>query len=188
MEASHMKSVSCVIAAVLVGASPASTQTEPTPEVFGKWTVLSQMDPITDANRSLASTEDSDKGEWVLGIQCRDERYAIALTPGPSAPDRQHEILGRALQGNKLSGAVTWRVDHGLPAVSEWRVIDDKALDLLTNKPAADSLIAALRVGEEWVVFRFGDQARTYTVIFGLDGAQEAIARLDECRSSVQRG
>ena len=131
LNSSLLTSVNAVaLFAVVLGSLPltsAAVQTDPRTREFGDWSVVSKLDPITDANASVAGTEDADQ-EWLLAIQCSEGRHLVGLSVNSNSTagiGLGLQILGRALQGDSIQGSVTWRVDREPPVTSpEWRVAD----------------------------------------------------------------
>lgn len=138
-------------------------------ERVGDWYYVPWIDPITDANMSSTFTLDADS-TWTLSVMCLSNGgSSVFVTPGNNDP----------LDGT-LSPLMTWRIDRGEPIVENWDLLRDLGLRIRNDRAA--SFIAALTLARERVVLRFSHPTETYTAIFSVDGAAEAVGLLDGCR------
>ncbi len=143
---------------------------------MGDWFYQESLDPITDANASRAVTQDEAE-KWILAIYCVEGTFSVGVMVDQSSLSNSSIRLD--IIGETWNRSMTWRTDRNEPVTENWRSMDGgmAALDETASK-----FVEALAQGQNRVALRFGHSANTYTVVFGLNGAPEAIGSLNHCK------
>lgn len=160
-----MKTILLAAALSLAAAAPAPAQAgEPQAQMVGAFQYFENKDPITDANRSLLRTFDT-QVEFMpaeLYVQCADRGFAVAVTANLKMyATEQVQVI--------------WRLDQNAPVTETWGIGEYKWV--VAPDPQAFMEAAA---GASRVAVRILDGAGTAeTYIFPLQGLAEAMRKLD---------
>lgn len=141
---------------------------------FGKWSVFTKTDPMTDEKITAIQlvAEDAGRASGVmLSVYCSKENAWATV--------QWNEFLGGTEYSDFELKPITYRIGDGQPVVDDWSVLSDRTTSRITNAP---KFMMMVRDADKLVLRVEPYQKNPVTAVFDTKGFKAALlANLPEC-------
>ncbi|MGG7577607.1 hypothetical protein [Rhizobium sp. Nf11,1] len=141
---------------------------------FGKWSVYSETDPMTDKKIiaiRLAAENDGGGSDVLLSVYCSKFNGWSTV--------RWNKFLGGEREGGVEMKEVTYRLGNAQPVVVEWPVLENRSTTRIADAP---KFITQVRETEKLVLRIEPYQELAVTAVFDTKGLKAALlANSPEC-------